>query len=177
MIIVQVNTDNFLKFTWFFYYFFFTLIAFNLLYFQEMSSSKTVDKLSELTSSTPRPSSATPRSNSVLTSSLQSSRGHTSSHAVLSHCSKLINILQGRSSWILIWQHLLPVYLKQIDISLVPLKGVYTWKKKHTIIKQEEIKTSGKSHYPLLGKALPYLLGIKTCIFLQMRDFFFSHVN
>ncbi|XP_053375553.1 serine/threonine-protein kinase 36-like isoform X2 [Mercenaria mercenaria] len=65
---------------------------------KEMSSSKTVDKLSELTSSTPRPSSATPRSNSVLSSSLQSSRGHTSSNAVLSHCNKLIHFLQGRSS-------------------------------------------------------------------------------
>lgn len=65
---------------------------------KEMSSSKTVDKLSELTSSTPRPSSATPRSHSVLSSSLQSSRGHTSSSAVLGHCNKLINILQGNGS-------------------------------------------------------------------------------
>ncbi|KAL4223174.1 Serine/threonine-protein kinase 36 [Mactra antiquata] len=64
---------------------------------KEMSSSKTVDKLSELTSSTPRPSSATPRPNSALTSSLQSSRGHTSSSAVLTHCNKLIEILQGKS--------------------------------------------------------------------------------
>ncbi|WAR04027.1 STK36-like protein [Mya arenaria] len=66
---------------------------------KEMSSSKTVDKLSELTSTTPRPSSATPRSNSSLvTSSLQSSRGHTSSSSVLTHCSKLIQLLQGHNT-------------------------------------------------------------------------------
>ncbi|XP_052245877.1 serine/threonine-protein kinase 36-like isoform X2 [Dreissena polymorpha] len=69
---------------------------------KEMSLSKTVDKLSELTSMTPRASSATPRStprsNSVLSSSLQSSRGHTSSSAVLSHCNKLISMLQGNET-------------------------------------------------------------------------------
>lgn len=177
MIIVPVNTDNFLKFTWFFYYFFFTLIAFNLLYFQEMSSSKTVDKLSELTSSTPRPSSATPRSNSVLTSSLQSSRGHTSSHAVLSHCSKLINILQGRSSWILIWQHLLPVYLKQIDISLVPLKGVYTWKKKTHYHNTGRDQDFGEKSLPFTWKSIALLTWNKNLYFLTNEGFFFSHVN
>lgn len=60
-----------------------------------MSVSKAVDKLTDLTSATPRPSSATPRSNSVLSASLQSTRSQTSSSAVLTHCSKLIRILQG----------------------------------------------------------------------------------
>ncbi|KAK3576136.1 hypothetical protein CHS0354_043102 [Potamilus streckersoni] len=63
---------------------------------KEMLSAHAVEKLEKIQSSTPRPVSTTPRADSVLTASLQSSHSQLNSSTILTHCNKLLQILHGK---------------------------------------------------------------------------------